>query len=201
MKIALIQCPVWGTYDPPLALAQLSACLKKENHEVFCFDINIDLYLKRTENYKNMWAWEQCLFWYSPEQVRKFFSDCHELIEEYVNRIISSNAKIICFSVSASSRLSSIEIANKLKKKKRDLIVIFGGPLFFESKFINTILQGDTVDIVVPGEGELTLCELVKFIEKEKDITYCPGLFFKRKGIIFNSETRPLIKNLDDLGI
>ena len=63
MKIALVQCPVWGTYDPPLALAQLSACLKEKGHEVYILDLNIELYLKRKENYKDLWAWEQCGFW------------------------------------------------------------------------------------------------------------------------------------------
>jgi hypothetical protein len=29
MKVSIIQYPVWGMYDPPIALAQLSACLKK----------------------------------------------------------------------------------------------------------------------------------------------------------------------------
>lgn len=199
MKVALIQCPVWGTYDPPLALAQLSACLKKEGHRVFCFDINIGLYLKRTENYKNMWAWEQCLFWYDQEQVGKFFADNKEQIEEYIDKIIYTDAKLICFSVSSSSRLFSLKIAAELKKKKSDLIIVFGGPLFFKHKFIDAILEENIVDNVVPGEGELALCDLIKFIEKDQDIAYCPGLFFKSDGKITNSGSRALIQNLDTL--
>ncbi len=102
MKIAIIQSPVWGTYDPPLALAQLSACLRREGHEVLCLDINIDLYLKRAENYKNIWAWEQCLFWYNTEQVKKLFSDNRKMIEGYINKIIIADARVICFSVNAA---------------------------------------------------------------------------------------------------
>ena len=81
MKIALIQCPAWGTYDPPLAIAQLAGCLKEAKHEVFVFDINIRLYINRTENYKDMWAWEQCLFWYGEGAVDKFFLDKNPLCD------------------------------------------------------------------------------------------------------------------------
>lgn len=199
MKVALIQSPVWGTYDPPMALAQLSACLKREGHEVLCLDINIDLYLKRTQNYKNMWAWEQCLFWYDPEQVKKFFSDNRTAIEGYIKKICDSGAKIICFSVNAASQASSTELARELKNKNGDIVIVFGGPLFFERRFVDKILQEGIVDIVVPGEGELTICEMVKFIENGRDISQCPGLSFKKDGKIVNSSERAFIQNLDIL--
>jgi MoaA/NifB/PqqE/SkfB family radical SAM enzyme len=199
MKIVLIQCPVWGTYDPPVALAQLSACLRKEGYQVRCFDINIGLYLKRTENYKNMWAWEQCLFWYNAGQVKKFFSDNREIIEDYINKIIGTDSRIICFSVSAASKASSIELAKELKRKRSDINVVFGGPLFFERGLINAVLEEDAVDIVVSGEGEFTICELVEFLKEGKDISLCSGLFLKKNGKIINSGERSLIKDLDTL--
>lgn len=199
MKIALIQSPVWGTYDPPLALAQLSACLRREGHEVLCLDINIDLYLKRAENYKNIWAWEQCLFWYNTEQVKKLFSDNRKMIEGYINKIINADARVICFSVNAASKASSTELAKELKSKKKEIIIVFGGPLFFERRFVDEILEEGVVDIVAPGEGELTICELAEFIEKGKDISRCPGLFFKKNGEIANSGERGLIQDLNTL--
>lgn len=199
MEVTLIQCPVWGTYDPPLSLAQLSSCLKNQGHMISCFDINIELYLRRTENYKNTWAWEQSLFWYNSDQVKKFILDNWELIDNYIYKIVSTDAKVVCFSVSASSRLSSIELAKELKKKKKDLIIVLGGPLFFESKYIDIVLAEEVVDIIAPGEGELVLCDLINFIEEGKDIKNCSGLFFKRDGKVVNSEPRALMKNLDEL--
>jgi len=124
MKIALIQCPAWGTYDPPLALAQLSACLKKEEHEVCVLDLNIELYLKRKKNYGNMWAWEQCGFWYDPTHVSKFFADNQAIINQYVNRILESNSQVVCFSVSSSSQLASLEFARLIKKANKDAIIV-----------------------------------------------------------------------------
>jgi len=127
MKIALIQCPVWGTYDPPLALAQLSSCLKSQGHEIFVYDLNIQLYRGRRENYKNIWAWEQCEFWHNLGYVEKFFTDNRETIGYYIEDMLKKDIRAICFSVSSSSYVSSLKLAEILKKKRKDTIIIFGG--------------------------------------------------------------------------
>ncbi|NQT75667.1 MAG: radical SAM protein [Candidatus Omnitrophica bacterium] len=199
MKIALIQCPVWGTYDPPVALAQLSACLKREGHEVCVFDLNIKLYRNRTENYKNMWAWEQSLFWYDAEQVKKFFRDNEDDIRRYAAGIVKAGARIVGFSVSAASWLASIELAKRLKDIDNRLIIVFGGPLFFERRYVDSILKEAAVDIVIPGEGEVTFCELAGAIENNNDISCCKGIAFKKDGEIIKTQPRKLLANLDDL--
>lgn len=199
MKIALIQCPVWGTYDPPLALAQLSACLKKEGYEVYILDLNIELYLNRKENYKDMWAWEQCGFWYDSSYVSKFFVDNQIIINQYVNRILVGNPQVICFSVSTSSQLASLELARLIRKENKDVIIVFGGTLFFEKHWIESILNDMVVDVVVHGEGEITLCELVRLLEERKSLDSCPGISFKSNNKIFNNPQRSFIKDLDSL--
>lgn len=199
MKIALIQCPVWGTNDPPLALAQLSACLKNEGYEVHALDLNIELYLNRKENYKDMWAWEQCDFWHDLSNVAKFFADNQEIISQCVNRILKENPQIICFSVSTSSRLASLELARMIKKEDKDVIVIFGGILFFETHRIESVLNEALVDIVIYGEGEITLCELARLIDRGKPLDLCLGISFKSNNKIFNNPPRPFIKDLDSL--
>lgn len=45
-----------------MALAQLSACLKKNNIDAFVYDLNIKLYNERTEKYKNDWAIKEVLY-------------------------------------------------------------------------------------------------------------------------------------------
>ncbi|MFA5163749.1 MAG: radical SAM protein [Patescibacteria group bacterium] len=198
MKIALIQCPVWGTYDPPLALAQLSACLKKDGHEICALDLNIELYLSRQENYKNTWAWEQSLFWYNQECVSKFLADNKDTINKYVEQIVDGGYGVVCFSVTAASKLSSLELARSIKKRNKGIIIIFGGTLFFDRNFIKVILSDASVDIVACGEGEVTLSELARLIENKEHLDACRGIAFKNKGIRVNPE-RPLIGDLDDL--
>jgi len=199
MKIALIQCPVWGTYDPPMALAQLSSCLKKEGHEVYVLDLNIKLYINRKEGYKAIWAWEQCDFWYNPANVSQFFADNLDIINQYISRLIEAKPHIICFSVTTSSRLASLELAKLIKNAEKDIIIVFGGTLFFEKHWIESILNDAAVDIVTSGEGEVTLCELAKLLEEKMPLDLCQGISFKINNKIINNPARPLIKNLDDL--
>ena len=199
MRIALIQCPVWGTYDPPLALAQLSSCLKKAGNEVRSFDLNIKFYLTRAENYKHMWAWEQSLFWYDRQNVDKYFADNESLIKNYIDEILNYGPKVIGFSVNAASILSSIKVARMIKHADPSVTVIFGGPLFFEQKNINEVFNESIVDIIVPGEGEVTLPELAHFIESKKDISACPGIYFMKNKEVVCTKKKEMACNLDFL--
>ena len=123
MKVALIQSPVWGTYDPPLALAQLSSFLKSLGHHVFVFDINISFYNRRNQDFKNIWAWEQSGFWYDPLKVSEFFINNHQAINQYVKQIVNTGAQIICFSASSSTWISSLELSRLIKKEKKDALI------------------------------------------------------------------------------
>jgi len=199
MNISLIQCPVWGTYDPPLALAQLSSCLKKEGHKVSVHDLNIRLYLKRADSYKNSWAWEQSLFWYDEKSVDKFFSDNKSTIDQCLHEIINTKTKAVGFSVSAASKLFSLKFARMIKDIDKDIVIIFGGPIFFENRFVGEILKEEFVDIIIPGEGEVTLVELARFIQEKKDINKCPGICFRYKERIIDTSPRETIENLDRL--
>jgi len=199
MKIALIQCPVWGTYDPPVGLAQLSGCLKQAGHQAAVFDINIKLYRQRSENYKNIWAWEQCGFWYDNQSVNKFFEDNRASMEEQISRITASGAKVVCFSVNAASKLSSLKLAGMIKEVEKGVIIIFGGPLFFEKRFIAEILDTGVVDFAVPGEGEGVLIGLVRALEAEEDIFSCRGVYLRRDGRLINTGENDSRVDLDAL--
>ncbi len=199
MEVVLIQSPVWGTYDPPLALAQLSACLKQAGHKVRSLDLNIELYLNRRENNKGLWAWEQSDFWYDSGNVAQFFAENNALINQYVKQIIAHNPKMVCFSVCTSSRFASLELARRVKQENKDLIIVFGGTLFFEPAWAQTILLDGAVDIVALGEGELTVVELAGMIQERQPLEGCRGISYRRDGQVFHNPSRPLLENLDEL--
>ncbi|MDD5165963.1 MAG: radical SAM protein [Candidatus Omnitrophica bacterium] len=199
MRLALIQCPVWGTYDPPVGLAQLSGCLKKAGCAVSVFDLNIKLYRNRSENYKNIWAWEQSSFWYDQECVDKFFGQNKALIDKYIKEITATGPKVAGFSVNAASRLASLKIAGMIKQIDKNIIVVFGGPLFFEEKFVNHILEEDAVDVVIRQEGEFVFTDLARLIDRRMDIVSCPGIYFKDAGRIIHTGPREPIADLDTL--
>jgi anaerobic magnesium-protoporphyrin IX monomethyl ester cyclase len=54
-------------------------------------------------------------------------------------------------------------------------------------------------DIIVRGEGEETLVDLIRAIEKKRDLSEVPGISYRQRGIVHHTKERPLVKNLDDL--
>lgn len=55
-------------------------------------------------------------------------------------------------------------------------------------------------DVVLPGEAELTLLELMEAVNKgEKDWSQIPGLIYYRDEVLINTSKRPVMRNLDTL--
>ncbi len=199
MKVALIQCPVWGTREPPLAIVQLSACLKASGIETKSFDFNNFIYRNREDKFKNLWAWEQSMFWYKSEKVKDFFRSYANVVDSYINRIMDFSPDIIGLSLSASTFHSSCEFAKKIRKKNKSVKVVFGGQLFFNKNYIKKSFQNSPVDYILAGEADQALPQLARTIELQKEIKSCPGVYFKKGDQIKFTGQRPLIEDLDNL--
>jgi anaerobic magnesium-protoporphyrin IX monomethyl ester cyclase len=92
------------------------------------------------------------------------------------------------------------EIAGFAKEINEDAKVIIGGPhvTFLPEQ---TLEECPHIDVVVRGEGELTLKELVSVIERGGDLRGVRGISFRSNGNVVNSPPRELIQNLDELPI
>jgi anaerobic magnesium-protoporphyrin IX monomethyl ester cyclase len=55
------------------------------------------------------------------------------------------------------------------------------------------------IDVIVRGEGEQTLAELVRNANEKSVFPKIKGISFRHNGKIFHNQARPLIENLDDL--
>lgn len=60
-------------------------------------------------------------------------------------------------------------------------------------------MKFDSVDFIVKGEGELTILELVEYLEKGKTLSSIDGLYYKDNGKVIKNKDRALISNLDEL--
>jgi len=199
MRVALIQCPVWGTREPPLSIVQLSACLKAGGHEVHSVDLNNRLYRDRTENLKTLWAWEQSLFWYDRNSVRKFFTEHSAAIGSLARDVLSKDPSVVCFSLAASSYHSSVEFAVILRKLAPSIKIVFGGQLFCDGSYIEKAFNESPVDFIVQGEGDSTVPELASTIESGGDLSKCPGIFIRENGAIACTGPRKPLEDLNSL--
>lgn len=93
----------------------------------------------------------------------------------------------------------ALETAQVVKETLPDAIVVMGGyhPTF---NFIET-LEDENVDIVIRGEGEYIMLNLVQALENQSSLHDVKGIVFEDKNskeIVVNPEA-PLIQDLDEL--
>lgn len=126
--------------------------------------------------------------------------DCHtsNLFRESAEKILDSNPQVLGFTVMCNTFPSALLIAEECKKLAPRLPIIFGGPevSFEEAAVLETFKQ---VDIIVRREGEITLVELLKALEKEKSFSDILGITYREHDRIIRNPDRPFIENLDDL--
>jgi anaerobic magnesium-protoporphyrin IX monomethyl ester cyclase len=199
MKIALVQCPAWGRQNPPLALSMLSAYLRSKGREVFNFDLNNKLFNHVEEKDRLLWQLSNEEFWEDRYKVLKFASDYKELIEDCVNAVLQTDARIIGFSVFNSSKEFSLLMAEKIKERAKDKIIILGGPHCFPHMQGLQIIQDESVDLMAIGEGEVTLDELVSQVDSAGRVSFCEGAWFKENGKVIDCGNRALISDLNKL--
>ncbi len=175
-KVCLINPP---TTDPnerecyfPTALLTLGGVLKK--HQVGAVLWDFDLYFKKIKNTTE----------------KKFRKLLHLGIQ-------GTRGKIFCISSICSNFPMALWLAKEIKEFRPDSLVILGGPQ--PSSVPQQILEHfDFVDLVVAGEGEMTLEEMIHEdfdLEKVKSL---PGIAGRRGNEIFLNPKRALVKEMDE---
>ena len=62
-----------------------------------------------------------------------------------------------------------------------------------------SLMEYPVIDAIVRGEGEETLCEVVRALEEDRDFSGVLGLTFRHGDEIVSNPPRPLIRDLDSL--
>jgi len=111
--------------------------------------------------------------------------------EDLINPIINSNPEIILITTMCDNYHFVLGLA-KILKEKLDVKIILGGP-HASLVYSETLKAFPWIDIIVIGEAEITIKELLDSIEN--DISKIKGIAYKDKV----TEQRPLIQNLDNI--
>jgi anaerobic magnesium-protoporphyrin IX monomethyl ester cyclase len=120
-------------------------------------------------------------------------------IEETVKWIEKEEPDILGFSTFASSGRTAALISNEVKRKNPNIVIMFGNHYAtFNSERI--LRKYPSVDIIVRGEGENTVIDLVRCLRERKDkLKNVQGITFRNKNSIISTLDRPLIGDLDCL--
>ncbi len=94
-------------------------------------------------------------------------------------------------------RASPRELARISKAMNKDCIVIMGG--IHPTILYEQILEHWPVDIIILGEGEETIKELMMCLEQKRDIGQVRGIAYKHAGRVIKTPPRQLIHDLDTI--
>jgi radical SAM superfamily enzyme YgiQ (UPF0313 family) len=99
-----------------------------------------------------------------------------------------------------SSYPLTLRVAAEIKRAHRDSVVVLGGP---QASVVDvaTLRAFPFIDLVVRGEAEQSLPELLKALTRHGSLTAVPGITFRRRedGEIVRNPDAPLILDLDAL--
>lgn len=120
-------------------------------------------------------------------------------LETALATILAADADIVGFTATTSEVLRAAELAAALKARRPGVLTLLGGCHV-------TALPADTLeacpafDMAVIGEGEATLCELLRrFAEGDRRPADLPGTAVRVEGRIVENPARPAMTELDAL--
>ncbi|MHC4181888.1 MAG: B12-binding domain-containing radical SAM protein [Planctomycetota bacterium] len=121
-----------------------------------------------------------------------------DYFRQMAQKILSYSPHVLGFGVMCSNMATALLIAEECKKLAPKIPIIFGGPevCFEEVEVLKTFKQ---VDIIVRGEGEITLVEVLKALENKKSLSDILGITYRENSQIIRNPDRPLIEDLDQL--
>jgi anaerobic magnesium-protoporphyrin IX monomethyl ester cyclase len=112
-------------------------------------------------------------------------------IEDFKPDIVASSAFATC---NVYLAVRTLEIA---KSVNSEILTVTGGQ-YFTATAQESLEKFHDIDVIVRGEGEETLTELVENYNKS-DFLKTRGISFKRKEEVFHTPPRPLIEDLNSL--
>jgi len=111
---------------------------------------------------------------------------------------VNTGAKIIGISCLTENRYAALKTLKAIKEINPEIITIIGGlHATFSAELI--LKNYKFVDIVVKGEGEETLLELIKKIRLNKHLDGVLGISFRKDGEVIINPSRPFIPNIETL--
>ncbi len=119
-------------------------------------------------------------------------------IEQEIRRF---EPDLIGVTSTTENRFQSFRLIKSAKKVYPQALTILGGP-HASMAAEDALSHIPELDLVVKGEGEMTMVELCQALEKKKDLSSLAdikGISFQQNGKIVSNPARPAIQDLDSL--
>ena len=116
-----------------------------------------------------------------------------------LSRLLEINPKIIGISTDSGSFRKAVQIAQRIKSVRPDIVIGLGG--IHPTICPESAIQPEGIDFICTGEGEIAMLELCQAVEKGSDYTGILSMHFKKDGQIIRNPLRPWYGDIDDFSI
>ena len=122
-----------------------------------------------------------------------------EFAREDVGAIIElERPAVVGIGGTSTSRFNAFEVAHTAKLVNPAIVTVYGGShASFTAQ--DTLEHVPAVDIVVRGEGEMAMLELLRCISAQGDLAKVQGISYRQAGGISHNDPMPRIRDLDAL--
>ena len=112
--------------------------------------------------------------------------------------IMAKEPDIIGFTTVSAYYHITLRLAHRCKEMNPDVKIVFGGPQATLTD-IETIKSFPYVDVIVRGEAEGTIVQVIEALSNRRDLHEVSGVTFRNQKGIVRAPQAPLIKDLDAL--
>ncbi len=189
MKVSLVVAPMFFRRCPLIGLGYLVSSLRANGHQVSALDLNTATPLPHDGDES---------IWQDPDFILRYIEGNQDMLCGWVDKILAGDPGLVGFSLWNSNKQLTFALAAMVKLRKPGCLLVFGGPhISFETERL--LRQCPAADLLVHGEGERTLLEIIGLYEKHGKVEGCPGTYFRRDGGIVTAGPRPAIADLDSI--
>jgi radical SAM superfamily enzyme YgiQ (UPF0313 family) len=118
----------------------------------------------------------------------------YEQLEELLSK---KDFDVVAFGCIVTGYKIVKNLCSIIKRINKNAIIIVGNSV--ASSIPEILLSKTQANIAVMGEGDITIVELLKYLEEKKPLEDVDGIYFKKGNKIIATKPRRLIANLDDI--
>lgn len=116
---------------------------------------------------------------------------------EVLEKVKKEMPQVIGFSCLTPVMSNVRFFVKEIKKLSKNICIVLGNT--HATLFADQLLKEGVADIIIRGEGEVSMLEVVLAMDKGKDLKDIKGISFIHNGTIFHNPERKVINSLDEL--
>ena len=200
-RILLINPGRWGRGITPIWIASHAAVLKSRGHKVELFDATFFRDWAQNEN-----AFNTANLQYRPSSYETMISYDETPVVVALQAHLDAFCPDIAFWAAISSHIhgegeyAAIQFGDELMRQVRTTAIKVAGGLQPTAAPKDTAARFPEIDLLIGGESEFVLADLVDACQERRPLSAVPGLVWREDGGVAVAPRQPIIHDLDTIG-